>query len=31
MEDKFKTDKPLYDRSISYDTSKLPQELKDYI
>lgn len=31
MEDKFKTNKPLYDHSISYDTSKLPQELKDYI
>jgi len=33
MEEKspFFTDKPLYDRSIKYDISDLPKELKEYI
>lgn len=29
--DPFKTDKPLYDYSIEYDTSKLPKELQEII
>lgn len=30
-EDKFKTDEPLYDHSIEYDISHLPDELKEII
>lgn len=29
--DPFKTDKPLYDKEIKYDVTKLPKELQDYI
>ena len=29
--DPFKTDKPLYDYSINYDVSHLPNELKEII
>ena len=31
MEDKFKTNKPLYDYRIEFDTSKFDDRLQDYI
>ena len=31
MEDKFKTNKPLYDYRIEFDTSKLDDRLQNYI